>query len=342
MYRMSLDRDFNVNISNQIKGISIILMLVHHFFGFPQWTSSVYDTRIVIHGIDINYYIAAISKMCVSLFAFITGWSYAKNSHRDFRYSFNKAATMLKEYWKVLFFVYIPVTLLLGYKQISMTALVNSLFATSEENICFFAWYVHFYVLAIFSLPLYFYISRNSNKIKIVILGFVLIISIINHIIGLSGIVEEFFYWMPIILVGSICANSKRYAIIYQWLCKRNIIFKVSLIIFLLLCKTFRVGVGGVNFDIFYILLINLSLVSILSSNKSSFLCFMGKYSMLIWFFHGLFFSPYTKKVFQRVLFFSHNIIISFLSLYILSIGMAFIYNMIEKRVTRIKQSRKS
>lgn len=336
MNRPSIDRDFDIKTSNRIKGIAIVLMLVHHYFGFPQWTSSVFNTQILEYGVNINYYIAATSKMCVSLFAFVTGWAYSKSSHRDLGYSVHKAVSMLKKYWIILFFICIPVAALCGEKKIDAKGLLNSLFATSDENICFFAWYVHFYVLAILTLPLIYYVSRKSTGIKIIILGILLVISSVNHIVGVSGIIEEYFYWMPLILVGDICGKSEKYATLYKWLCSQSAFFKVMVLLSLMLCKAVRAGVAGANLDIIYVPLIILIIISLLNSKKVSFLEFMGHYSMLIWFLHGFFYSPYTKEKFQRVMFISQNLWVSFFWFLALSIGMAVVYDTIGKVVSTV------
>ena len=65
---------FPRDISGAIKGIALILMFIHHFFTFPEW---------IICGIDYPWIrtfaiqFGAPTKLCVALFAFLTGYFHA-------------------------------------------------------------------------------------------------------------------------------------------------------------------------------------------------------------------------------------------------------------------------
>ncbi len=63
--------------SDIIKGIAIILMYVHHFFCFPTW---------YVDGISYPQltgfaeFFRFPTKICVPVFAFLTGYVYNKNN----------------------------------------------------------------------------------------------------------------------------------------------------------------------------------------------------------------------------------------------------------------------
>jgi uncharacterized membrane protein len=69
MHNSYLKRD----ISSAIKGIALICMFLHHFFTFPDW---------YVEGISYPYllgivqYFYAPLKMCIPVFAFLTGYFY--------------------------------------------------------------------------------------------------------------------------------------------------------------------------------------------------------------------------------------------------------------------------
>ena len=63
--------------SDIIKGMAIVLMFVHHFFCFPTW---------YVDGISypkltgFAEFFRFPTKICVSIFAFLTGYAYSKNN----------------------------------------------------------------------------------------------------------------------------------------------------------------------------------------------------------------------------------------------------------------------
>ncbi len=68
--------------SDIIKGIAIILMYVHHFFCFPTW---------YVDGISYPQltgfaeFFRFPTKICVPVFAFLTGYVYNKNNEGGVR-----------------------------------------------------------------------------------------------------------------------------------------------------------------------------------------------------------------------------------------------------------------
>lgn len=65
------------NTTNLIKGVAILLMLIHHFLGFPNWlVDGVNYPDFKILGENLNVWIRYSTKICVALFAFITGYAY--------------------------------------------------------------------------------------------------------------------------------------------------------------------------------------------------------------------------------------------------------------------------
>ena len=58
--------------SNIVKGFAILLMLVHHFFTFPQWIMGGYTPN--------PQFVSTFNsptKLCVCMFAFLNGWAFA-------------------------------------------------------------------------------------------------------------------------------------------------------------------------------------------------------------------------------------------------------------------------
>lgn len=58
-----------------LKGIGIMLMLIHHLFSSPA-SIELYDD-IAINGVGLVNQIGVFSKLCVSIFVFISGYGLA-------------------------------------------------------------------------------------------------------------------------------------------------------------------------------------------------------------------------------------------------------------------------
>ena len=109
--RFALD----VSLSKAIKGFALILMVAHHCFGFPAWyIQGVNYSNVLILGVPLANWITNSTDLCVSLFAFLTGWAYFYNQKKTIRYSLGKIVSFLKYYWFVLFIIFIPAAVTLG------------------------------------------------------------------------------------------------------------------------------------------------------------------------------------------------------------------------------------
>ena len=87
-----------------IKGIAIISMFYHHFFGFPSWLASEIDfIHTYIAGKCIEQGIASFGKICVGIFAFTSGYAlFVQNeSERSLKSIIKKAAIFLGNYWSI-------------------------------------------------------------------------------------------------------------------------------------------------------------------------------------------------------------------------------------------------
>lgn len=75
------------NTTDIIKGIALILMFFHHFFTFPDaWIDSVSNIY------TDNYFeiFQNGTNLCVSIFAFLTGFFYYYNNNKTVKYSIKK------------------------------------------------------------------------------------------------------------------------------------------------------------------------------------------------------------------------------------------------------------
>ena len=150
-----MDRDTTA----AIKGIALIFMFIHHFYNFPDFYIEGISFPWVESFTNLTY---ALLKMCVALFAFLTGYFYAFNSQRTWRYSFRKISDLYVCYW----LVYLPMLLfavLTGCYEFSLYSFAFEL-AGLKLPFMVFCWYIEFYCCTMLLLQLLAH--RENNPVE--------------------------------------------------------------------------------------------------------------------------------------------------------------------------------
>lgn len=89
----------DVNMSVLIKGIAIIFMVIHHLFAFPAWYIKGIDySSVKILGKTLTECTLYSFKICVNMFAFISGYAYFYNKTPNIKYGVKKIFKLLKRY----------------------------------------------------------------------------------------------------------------------------------------------------------------------------------------------------------------------------------------------------
>jgi hypothetical protein len=299
----------------------LILMFIHHFFQSPQW---------YIHGVSyphlewITYYQYQF-RICVSVFAFLTGYFYAFNKHQDLHYSLSKILGIFIPFFCV-FIPYYIIALATNTIHFSPISFLLEAFAI-QHKIMIFCWYVVFYSLSMLLLPLIvkpkgikraislfisFYLppilfrllwtQKNDSCLYDIFLNFQMFfpMTLIGYIIAYLNVFQK----MDVILLKF--NNNVLLVFFYSFLVITTFCFQAKLFcwkardpyLFILPC-TFRT----LSIPLFLYGLINiLQLIKQCFITKILFL--IGQYSLLMWFIHCLFFNV-TREYTQKILFFS-------------------------------------
>lgn len=319
------DRD----TTTALKGIALIFMFIHHFFTFPGF---------YVEGVSYPY-LAEFAKdycvpfkICVPVFAFLTGYFYAFRENRTFRYSLRKITDFYISYW----FVCIPLmifTSLTGCWEYSRMGILKELLAL-ETPAMFFCWYVHFYAVFMLLLPLLTQ-SQDHTPAEDVIVLLILPVAATNVLryCGWEGfvwdLVIEIRDWFPCVAVGYLFAKydlfEKHFTPILTR-CRREA-SRIALCLVMALAAFFgryygqflnlgaldiRGGVYGLSFtmDIFYAPLFVFGVCNLLQYLRKTFLFSLlgkiGSQSMLMWFLHCIFFNV-TKEITQPFIYAPRN-----------------------------------
>lgn len=187
-------------ISKGIQIIAILMMVFHHTFGFPErYLSGISYIGLTIGSICVEQFIGSMCKICVSLFAFGTGYALA-HKNLTLKYIWKKICSLLTIYWfSLIIFVIAKCIDGSGY---SIQEIIKnvSMYSFSINNN---AWYISFYILALLTL---FFLQKVNAKWW-VSLVFVLVCVPVNFLIQknnvtLSFSLSNYFIYIPLVLFG--------------------------------------------------------------------------------------------------------------------------------------------
>lgn len=223
--KLKIDKELSIFI----KGLAIILMIIHHSFGFPDY----YIETISYPELQqFTKYISQCTKLCVALFAFLTGYVYAFNKSKSYKYSLRKIFVFLVDYW-IVYIILLVIAILIGGYNPSIKDIFLEMFAL-KRPIMKFCWYVFFYWELMLIMPAFTKIIDSKKFLKeflYSILGF-FIISILIHIFNIESNYATIIAYFPVVICGYLCAKYDIFNIVYQFLLK----FK----------KTIREFIGGI------------------------------------------------------------------------------------------------
>ncbi|WP_315078314.1 acyltransferase family protein [uncultured Clostridium sp.] len=312
MTKNSKEFTFDKHSSQTIKGIAIIMMVFHHFFGFPKWI--IYPNEYTSMGLTlgnapIEVTIALFFKICVGMYLFITGYGmyYFYKSNYILKRTLEKIFKFLLNYWIILFLIFIPIKIYFNKFNFNLEEILLNMFAYKTTYITF-AWYVRLYIELMILFPLFVKIIKDKFIYAIIysIFPFILInIFIVEYSyekISIFKYIYEFCNWAPIALVGYNFAkfNIFRYMkkklvelnldniFIYNWIC-----------IIIFIARTYKKSFGVFNLDIIYVPIFIYFIINIINSininkiNKS--FAFLSQHSLNIWFLHAMFFMGIYK-----------------------------------------------
>jgi len=353
------EENINYNDALMIKAIGIILMFIHHFFGFPNWYIEDINFTNSMH---FMIQIGQISQICVAIFCFITGYFYYFNKNKTYKYSMKKITKILLSYWFVCISIII-FALIMGYIKFDLKYILKELLLLDFE-VMSFCWYVRFYIVTMMILPI---VTKLFNKSKIlcilitIIIKNLIIIVMFKNLLSneiLFEIIQEFVRYFPIVLIGYIFGHFSIFNKIQNKIVKEHInnnfleiILSISLICISLMIKNLWIihmrgnvyyylySIDIICAPIFIIGLINI-IKKISLTKFSKILIQLGKYSMLMWFIHCIFFNV-CKKFFQPIVYYFNNYLIVLIIGISLSYILAVIINIPIRKIKEIKPIKK-
>lgn len=358
--------------TKQIKGIAILLMMVHHLFTFPDkipYGMSV-ATSFYISGKELLELIGGFGRICVPIYMFMGGYGLYKKAVTEgeqlvvHNHLAKDIVALYKAYWKV-FFVFVPIGFLFFGNQIQYCANELVCFRFAQWSMGDFLrnlmgisssfnsewWFFWSYIFALFVGYVFIELFRKKRSLytecAAVIVWTILLVNIFPILPfeeGLESLWSNIWYKniclgnasSILVLVGILFA---KYRIFESWKNsmnekKRSEVFVLSLL-FIALLVCVREFIVSTEFDIILVPLFVFAchiLMEACGFLKRP-LEVLGTHSTNMWLVHT--FYCYYFYPFPKLIYGSNNAVIALVILLILSLGTSILLNLLWKRIEK-------
>ena len=193
--------------SQALKGIAVLLMIIHHLLINDFYDDL--DAHILIdeYALTLKVRLRVLGKMCIGIFMFVTAYGYSISKHRDWKYSFSHIRGLLVRYWALLL-AFIVIGVLAGNQPELKMVLLN-MFGFASTYSCA-NWYVYFYIYAMLILPVIVRLI-DTYSVKTLLLS-VLLCGIASQALRTNNhcldMVRQCLFYTPVLVVG--CYMARR------------------------------------------------------------------------------------------------------------------------------------
>ena len=332
--RRQLPESLSRDDSMALKGIAIVLMIMHHVLIKDYYINP--DTGLLNNHFILR--LMVLGKVCVGLFMFVTAYGYAMKPSRDMRYSLSHVMRLLVRYWALLV-VFIALGYYAGHRPQSHIVLLNLVGLSSAYSCA--NWYVYFYIYAMIALPLLSWLVQRYRLWTL--LAAVLMCGAASYLLHrycsanmwLTAIRECVFY-TPLLVAGCYLAR-------FGWpFDTRRGLSTIEL----LLTLVATLAVGSFSRDIYgfctFTVLVPVmawTMVALLrqagASSLRQVLVYLGQLSLYMWFIHAVFFSSMTRSLFQQSALWPRNLALVYLLVFSISLVVSTILVWLERSVSK-------
>lgn len=334
--RQQLPATLTRDDSQALKGLAVILMIVHHLLinGFYDDLES--HVLIDEYALTFKVRLRVLGKICIGIFMFVTAYGYSLSKHRDWGYSFSHIRDLLARYW-VLLLAFIGIGVLVGNLPQLRMVLLN-MFGLASTYSCA-NWYVYFYIYAMLILPAIVRLI-DLYRVKTLVLS-VIICGIASLLLRSDnlwiGAVRQCLFYTPVLVVGCYVARCGLPFIKHQF-SKLELLLMLAV---LLIAGCYSRDIYG--FCTYTVLVPALAFTLTMlfryqgSQTIKTALAHLGELSLYMWFIHTVFFSFMTRSLFQQSRLWPDSILLIFLLVFFSSLALSFLLSRVERAIVKKK-----
>lgn len=305
-----------------LKGVAITMMIFHHVLGFPEWLA---EGNIIMDYGPWYEISASFCKLCIGIFVFVSGYAFyvGHDKYKKYGHCLLKLFRFLYCYWYFVAFFFVMAIVLGETNPDLPTLLLNMIglntsttFTVGEPVNSTFAWYVTMYCGFLILLPLTSRIVTKRFSVNCLIAAVIAAAGIVIHINSGATASEletpdYIFTYYPLCFIGYAFAKNRVFERIrakLKPLGKKHVQIIVCVLLFAAVTGTVfaryaliePMREGAMLTEVYMDIVITPVLMFFLVALNKTFkltlvkkiLAFLGKYSMNMWFFHAIFFTP--------------------------------------------------
>lgn len=284
-----------------IKGITIILMFCNHLFPIPEWIFE--SNRVLSFAIGsktIASYIGGFGKICVAVFAYLTGiglyFVFQRKTYEEtvisrIKYSVKKCVDILITYEGILLLFYIPLATFFGVNDYTGKELLDNIFLI-DTSIIRVAWYVRFYIELMITIPILYALLKSRESQKDIVTFIVIVLLHYFMYVMKFKYFEEYFNYLMVVITGYLFEKYNVNNKLKSAFSKRLKV-NIGVLGIMVILRGLLKSVHFINTDIFFVPIY----VAIMSDfyyrtgkNLKKVVLLLGQYSMELWFLHAIFF----------------------------------------------------
>ncbi|SMB51009.1 Acyltransferase 3 [Serratia proteamaculans] len=290
--------EISINKSNYLKGIAIILMLIHHLFAYPSRISPDIPVYHMVNSVDIEMFVGLFGNICVSMFLFLSGYGFSLKKEVSFKYIWGKLKNLYISYWIVLF-IFVPIGIIFfpGERYSLSPSLFFENLIGIESTYNSEWWFFKLYVLYVLSLPL---LSRlNIGPL----LGLLFLAALcgkgLQYVAWAPEVLIEYCTWLLPFGFGMVFGRSQKLPP-SSWLAKLIITLSRTHPLILLMV-TVAVFISAHNPGL--LLVTPLFIIALmktadgLGSTVNRVVSELGKHSLYMWLTHSFYCYYFTQKL---------------------------------------------
>lgn len=298
---MSAEGQLSLKDTNVLKGVALLLLLWHHLF---YKENGLYDD-LYIAGHGLVNELGIVSKVCVAIFVFLSGYGLVKSSQgkemKAMTFYWNRMSKLLLNYW-VIWLLFVPIGVFLFGRTFELVYVnhipirflldfggLSFMFGFYGYNATW--WFMSCIIMLYMLYPLLWFRGGQS-----VILLVALTISVVISLFHIPFL-EPIRYYLMTFIVGMIVASTKFLTRVRLTRGTQ----KVGLFLLFVLCVLVRNALGrfSMQFDtiICMVGIVLYSSVGIKNKLCLNSLEFIGRHSMNVFLFHTFVYYYYFREL---------------------------------------------
>ncbi len=322
--------------SQMIYRVAVILMVIHHLFGFPERVHNDYILILDSKFISIETMITYFGRICISIYSFISGYGLVKKV-KNMRHNvslkiiynmiFKQLLRFYLRVW-IVFITFIPYGIYMSiFKFERKTFLLNFFGIVATYNLEW--WYIKQYVLMLLMFPIVYmmiqFIDKKVNSSSII--GIIIILITVGIY---TNYLNEFWSYFMSFVIGILFSDHEIYQLIdIREYCRVSV---VCILCIVFLVRTLFLGSGKYDYLLVPFFIFGICKMidfKIFPRIGKTVLTLCGKYSIYIWLMHTFFIYYYFPKIIYS---FKYSIFI-YIWIFVICLAIAFLLNIIYEKI---------